>query len=147
MLLHWPSLLRIYMEGPLLVLTAALLTMVATLTSLAVVRHFAPEAGGSDVQEVEGAMDRLREIHGSKVLPVKFVGGIMSISAGLVLGREGPIIHIGASVASIVTGRFRLDATRRNGLLAAGAGRDACAFNAPIAGVLFVIEETRRQFA
>jgi len=146
-LLHWPTLLRSLVGGPLLVLVAAIITMTATIAAVALVRHLAPEAGGSGVQEVEGAMGGLREVHGARVLPVKFFGGIASIGAGLVLGREGPTIHIGASVAAMLAARFRLNATERSGLLAAGAAAGlACAFNAPVAGVLFVIEETRRQF-
>ena len=146
-LLHWPAYLREMVEGPLLIIFAALITLGATVASVALVRHAAPEAGGSGVQEVEGAMAGLREIHGARVLPVKFLGGIAAIGSGLVLGREGPTIHIGASVAAMLSRRFALDATQRSGLLAAGAAAGlACAFNAPVAGVLFVIEETRRQF-
>ena len=145
--LQWHTELRSLLDGPLLVVTAGLVTMVATVAAVALVRHAAPEAGGSGVQEVEGAMEGLREVHGARVLPVKFFGGIAAIGSGLVLGREGPTIHIGASVAAMLIARFRLDATERSGLLAAGAAAGlACAFNAPIAGVLFVIEETRRQF-
>jgi len=145
--LRWPALLHSSLDGPLLVLVAALITMTATVAAVALVRHAAPEAGGSGVQEVEGAMEGLRQVHGARVLPVKFLGGVAAIGSGLVLGREGPTIHIGASVASMLATRFGLDPTERSGLLAAGAGAGlACAFNAPVAGVLFVIEETRRQF-
>ncbi len=146
-LAQWPAMLRSLLHGPLLVIVSALVTMVATVAAVALVRHAAPEAGGSGVQEVEGAMEGLREVRGARVLPVKFVGGIAAIGSGLVLGREGPTIHMGASVAAILAGRFRLDRTERSGLLAAGAAAGlACAFNAPVAGVLFVIEETRREF-
>ncbi len=145
--LQWPTHLRELVDGPLLVPAAALITMGVTVAVVALVRHAAPEAGGSGVQEVEGAMVGQRHVHGARVLPVKFLGGVATIGSGLVLGREGPTIHIGASVAQMLSARLNLDATERSGLLAAGAAAGlACAFNAPVAGVLFVIEETRRQF-
>jgi len=145
--LHWPSSLRQVLDGPLLVACAALLTMVATVAVYAVVRHSAPEAGGSGIQEVEGAMEGLREVRWTRVLPVKFFGGIAAIGSGLVLGREGPTIHIGASVAAMCSGFRPVGRTDRTGLLAAGAAAGlACAFNAPIAAVLFITEETRKQF-
>ena len=145
--LRWPSYLRQAVDGPLLVACAAFITMVVTVATVAMVRRVAPEAAGSGIQEVEGAMEGLRPVRWARVLPVKFFGGIASIGSGLVLGREGPTIHIGASLAAICADLFPAGRTERSGLLAAGAAAGlACAFNAPIAGVLFVIEETRSEF-
>lgn len=144
---HWPDHLRQWLDGPLLVLAASLITMMLTLLAVLMVRKIAPEASGSGVQEIEGAMEGLRVVRWAKILPVKFFGGIIAIGSGLVLGREGPTIHIGASLAAMISSRVKLAETERRGLLAAGAAAGlACAFNAPIAGILFVIEETRKQF-
>ncbi|MGU3575140.1 H(+)/Cl(-) exchange transporter ClcA [Brucellaceae bacterium C25G] len=146
-LIIWPQKLSEYINGTNLIIATALIVMCCTVLSAYIVRRFAPEAGGSGVQEIEGAMEGLREVRWKRVLPVKFLTGIASISSGLVLGREGPTIHIGASLGAAITDFFRVSDAERRGILAAGAAAGlACAFNAPLAGILFIIEETRKQF-
>ncbi len=143
----WPRVLATHIDGVVLVAAAALITMCATLASVYVVRRLAPEAGGSGVQEIEGAMQGLRTVRWQRVLPVKFLTGIVSIASGLVLGREGPTIHIGASFSAAITDFFKVSETERRGMLGAGAAAGlACAFNAPLAAILFIVEETHRQF-
>ncbi|GGC82201.1 H(+)/Cl(-) exchange transporter ClcA [Chelatococcus reniformis] len=147
--LTWPAVLRAHvgLDGPHFLLLTAAVSAALVLAAVWLVRTFVPEAGGSGVQEVEGAMEGRRTIRWSRVLPVKFVGGLLSLGSGLVLGREGPTIHMGASVAQAAAQGFKLPTMESRGLLAAGAAAGlAAAFSAPLASVLFVIEETRRQF-
>lgn len=135
------------MEGPQLYIVMSLFSSAMFCGAVGLVRRFAPEASGSGVQEIEGAMAGLREVHWKRVLPVKFIGGILALSAGLIGGREGPTIHMGASIAKAFSERFSLDALEARALLGAGgaAGLTA-AFNAPIASIIFILEEARNSF-
>lgn len=64
-----------------------------------------------------------------------------SIGAGASVGREGPMVHLGAALASSLTRLFRLSAARTRTLLGCGvAAGVAASFNAPIAGVFFALE-------
>jgi CIC family chloride channel protein len=81
------------------------------------------------------------------LIPVKFLGGLLAIGAGLALGREGPSVQMGASLAHLVGKLFRRPWTDCRELIAAGAGAGlATAFNAPIAGAVFVLEELVQRF-
>ena len=116
--------------------------------SVALTRRFAEESAGSGIQEVEGILaGTLPPIRWRRLLPVKFFGGLLALSAGLLLGREGPTIHMGAGLASAVAERTRAPRERVHLLLGAGAAAGlAVAFRAPLAGILFALEELRREF-
>lgn len=118
-------------------------------TAVYLVRRFAPEAAGSGIPHVEAVLHHLRELRWHRVLPVKFVGGVVGIGgAGLALGREGPTIQMGAAVGRMVGSWFRSTPRERQTLIAAGAGAGlSAAFNAPLAGLVFVLEEIQRDFA
>jgi CIC family chloride channel protein len=148
-LLTWPHALQaaLGVDDGAFLLIAGMVAAAMCVLSVWLVRTFAPEAGGSGVQEVEGAMEGLREVRWRRVLPVKFFGGLLSLSSGLVVGREGPTIHMGAAVSQGFSEWLRLPSREARGLLAAGAAAGlTAAFSAPLASILFVIEETRRQF-
>lgn len=135
------------LQGPMLYIVMALFSATMFCGAVALVRKFAPEASGSGVQEIEGAMKGLREVRWQRVLPVKFIGGTMALGAGLVGGREGPTIHMGAAIAKGIGSRFSMSIQDARALWGAGgaAGLTA-AFNAPLASIIFIIEEARDSF-
>ncbi len=111
------------------------------------VRKIAPEACGSGIQEIEGILEDKREINAIRVLFVKFFGGMMSLGSGMAMGREGPTVQIGGTIGQLLSEFLHLKKDDIKILIAAGAGAGlATTFNAPLAGILFVFEEMRKQF-
>lgn len=112
------------------------------------VGRFAPEASGSGIPEIEGALEELRPVRWWRVIPVKFIGGMGTLGGGMVLGREGPTVQLGGNIGRMALDIFRVKGTEaRHTLLATGAAAGlSAAFNAPLAGILFIIEEMRLQF-
>jgi len=106
-----------------------------------IVSNFAPEARGHGVPEVMDAIfyrdGKIRPI----VAIVKSLASALSIGTGAAVGREGPIIQIGASLGSTIGQIIRMEPWQRITLVAAGAGAGiAATFNTPIGGVMFAIE-------
>ncbi len=106
------------------------------------IQRFAPEASGSGIPQVKAALAYLPMPLTGRIAIVKLISTILSLGAGLTLGRQGPTVQLGAAIASQVSNWFPTSPDHRRQLLAAGAAAGlAAGFNAPIAGVLFVIEE------
>ena len=128
-----------------LLVTAACAAAVAVAAWL--VRRFSPHASGSGIPHVEAVVQGELPPAPFMLIPVKFAGGLLAIGGGLALGREGPSVQMGATVAHLVGRIFRCNWQDCRVLLAAGAGAGlATAFNAPIAGAIFVLEELVRRF-
>jgi chloride channel protein, CIC family len=111
------------------------------------VRRFSPSASGSGIPEVEAVLEGERHDAPYRAIPVKFFGGLLAIGSGLALGREGPSVQLGASIAHFAGKTFKRNWPDCRVLMAAGAGAGlATAFNSPIAGALFVLEELVKRF-
>lgn len=112
------------------------------------VQKYAPESAGSGIPEIEGALLDLRPVRWWRVLPVKFFAGLSALSSGMVLGREGPTVQMGANLGKMLADLTKIKhQDTQHSLIATGAGAGiTTAFNAPLAGILFVIEEMRGEF-
>lgn len=107
-----------------------------------------PEAAGSGIPHVKAVLVTGRHLRSWRLMATKVGAGLLSLGAGMSLGREGPTVHIGASAAEAFSGLTHLPGRVRRSLIAAGAGAGlAAAFNAPLAGFLFIMEELRRDLS
>ncbi len=124
-----------------------LFTFLGAGITVALTRRFAPEASGSGIPHLEAVLHRFRKLIWRRVLPVKFFGGIIAIGSGMALGREGPTVQMGGAVGDAISRLLKVSERERLTLIASGAGAGlAAAFNAPFSGLIFVLEEVRRDF-
>jgi chloride channel protein, CIC family len=106
------------------------------------VERLAPEASGSGIPQVKASLANVPMNLSWRVASVKLLSAIIAIGSGLTLGRQGPTVQVGAGLAAGMSRLVPTSPDHRRQMIAAGAGAGlAAAFNAPIAGVLFIIEE------
>lgn len=107
-----------------------------------------PLLGGSGIPQVKGILWGKIKVNWLKILIGKFLGTLLAVGGGLSLGRGAPSIQIGAAIAqgiSRILGRLRLE---EKYLITCGASAGlAAAFNAPLAGVIFAIEEIHKNLS
>lgn len=107
-----------------------------------------PGISGSGIPQVKAVLQNRLELTWWKAVSAKFIGGAVSIGAGLSLGREGPSIQIGALAAEGFSRMLRKSKTEMQILITCGASAGlSAAFNAPIAGVIFALEEVHMNFS
>ena len=127
-----------------------------SLATLAVISYFiillAPEVTGSGVPYSEGVMRGLLPLRWLIVLPAMILNSFISFIAGIPLGSEGPSILIGSCIGSgsndiaIKGNRTRL-AWKRQSITGGASAAFAVAFNAPLAGIIFALEEIHKRFS
>lgn len=105
-----------------------------------------PLITGGGIPQTRGVINgRVAYKHPFIELVSKFFGGVLALSAGLSLGREGPSVQIGSYIGCLVSKWGRVLSGERKQLLAAGAGAGlAAAFAAPLSSSLLVIESIER---
>ncbi len=112
-----------------------------------IVRFLAREAKGHGVPEVMEAVARRGGVIRPRTALGEALASAITIGSGGSVGRHGPIVHIGASIGSIIGQLFRLSDARLRNLVACGAAAGIAAeFNAPLAGAFFALEVIHGEF-
>lgn len=153
-----------------------LINLTMALLSAALCLYLAPQAVGSGIPEVKAYLNGVRVLRFSNscLFLVKIVGTILSVSSGLAIGPEGPLVHIGAILGASCTklsstlsrvlpvscyannhlvsaamtdlSHFAHDSERRDFVSIGAAAGFAAAFGTPIGGLLFALEEAASYF-
>lgn len=133
-------------HGPMwLILLAPVLGM--GLTGV-LVQRYAVEAKGHGVPHVMRALIRHDGVIPARVGLVKVIASILTVGSGGSAGTEGPIVQIGATAGSVFGQRLRVSREQMGVLVGCGAAAGISSiFNAPIAGVFFVLEILLRDFS
>lgn len=105
-----------------------------------------PYISGGGISQTRGAINgRIVYKHSLRQLLAKFAGGVLTLSSGLSMGREGPSVQMGSYIGDLVSKWGHILSGERKQLLAAGAGAGlAAAFAAPLAAATLVIESIER---
>lgn len=130
------------------------LTPLGGMLVVALTRRWAPGAEGSGIPQVIAALKLSRRSNAGahlvtvRIAIAKVVLGALALFSGFAAGKEGPSVQIGASLMHAVRRHLpeRLHIRGDQLLLAGGAAGIAVAFNTPIAGIVFAIEELGRTF-
>ncbi|HED36599.1 MAG TPA: chloride channel protein [Gammaproteobacteria bacterium] len=116
-------------------------------------RKFFPGSEGSGIPQVVATLELGHEKERSILLTIRIATGkvllcIMGLLSGASIGREGPTVHVGAAIMFSLRRfvRFRLYDMDRVLIIAGGAAGVSAAFNTPLAGIVFAIEELSRSF-
>jgi chloride channel protein, CIC family len=135
---------------------AFLITPALTVLSLFLTKRWFTGSEGSGIPQVIAALHApptgddtlMRRLFGVRVIVGKIIISLIGLFGGLTIGREGPTVHIGAAIMAEVRGFYphRNTQLERRLLLAGAAAGLSAAFNTPLAGIIFAIEELARDF-
>lgn len=144
----WLGYIFEYVKGNALLTAGWFAALLAMAVTVAVLVKYEPMISGSGIPQVEGEIAGKIETKWYRVLLSKFAGGFLCMLGGLALGREGPSIQIGAMAGKGVSKRLDRGKTEEKFLITCGASAGlAAAFHAPLAGVMFSLEEIHKNFS
>lgn len=107
-----------------------------------------PECKGSGIPRTEGVLRGILTFRWLRIFLTTMINTMLAFLAGMSLGTEGPSIQIGAALADGIVSRPYLRGAWRRHVLTGGASAGlAVAFNAPLTGIVFALEEVHRKFS
>lgn len=122
------------------------LLAIAGLVSFLMIKF--PMSSGSGIPQVKGQLEGYFKNNWLTTAFAKFVAGTLAMFAGLSLGREGPSVQLGASMGQMVSSKLAQTERHKRILIASGASAGlSAAFNAPLSGVMFTLEEVFKYFS
>ncbi len=145
---QWTQKILTFTKGNPLRMAGWLIVLVLLACVVARLLKYESMISGSGIPQLEGEMAGKLDQVWWKVLPSKFLGGFLCMLGGLALGREGPSIQLGAMVGKGISRGLDRGKTEEKFLLTCGASAGlAAAFHAPLAGVMFSLEEVHKNFS
>ena len=128
-------------KGNPIKITVWFLILVCIGIAVALINRFIPFVAGSGIPQISGEIKGYINPQWWKVIIGKFISGGLSVFGGLSLGREGPSVQLGGMAAKGIAKITKADKTTELRMISCGAGAGmAAAFNAPLAGTMFVLE-------
>jgi len=129
-----------------------IITPVCFILSWWIVRKFAPYSKGSGIPQVMAAIelttpkhnDKIKKLLSLRIIVVKFISSIIMVIGGGAIGREGPTIQISGSIfrkVNEILPPWWPKISKKNMIMTGAAAGLAAAFNTPLGGIVFAVEE------
>ena len=132
--------------GAIYLVWFAVLAVICVIVSVLMVRE--PYTQASGIPQIDAEVAGRIDMPWWRVLPIKFVEGVLCAAGGLSLGREGPSVMLGGMAGKGVSKLVHGERKHERLLVTCGAAAGmSAAFHAPLTGVLFAIEEIHREFS
>lgn len=145
---NWLNQILVYIKGNPLAVAGWFVVLGLLAVVVGKLVKMEPMISGSGIPQVEGEINGKLEQNWLRVLPAKFIGGFLCLFGGLSLGREGPSIQLGAMAGKGVSQILKRGKEEQKYLMTCGASAGlAAAFHAPLAGVMFAMEEIHKEFS
>ena len=136
------------LERTVLAVTCTLILVILCCLLTAVLQTLVPAAKGSGIPLAEGCARGMLKVKWLRTAAALIAGSLLAFLSGMPLGSEGPSIGVGGLIGEGIGRMAKKPVQLRRYLITGGASAGlAVAFNAPLTGVAFALEETHRRFS